>query len=64
MVVLAIPASSASVERVFSLAGGVISDDRSRLKPDLASKLIFLRASWEPLEDYLSELEKKRKSVK
>ena len=34
MVVLAIPASSASVERVFSLAGGVISDDRSRLKPD------------------------------
>ncbi len=42
MTVLGVPASSAAVERLFSIAGDIITDDRNRLGADLASKLIFL----------------------
>ena len=53
---LGIPASSASVERLFSVAGLTISDDRGRLSAEHASQLIFLRASWKPLEEYLESI--------
>jgi hypothetical protein len=55
---LAIPASSASVERLFSVAGNIITEDRNRLKPENASSVIFLRATWRKLLDYLKVLEK------
>ena len=64
MTVLGVPASSAAVERLFSIAGDVITDDRNRLSADLASKLIFLRATWGPLEEYLRQLEEKRKTTR
>lgn len=43
--ILAIPASSVPSERVFSLAGNLISKKRSRLKPKLVNKIIFLCAN-------------------
>ena len=64
MTVLGVPASSAAVERLFSIAGDVITDDRNRLGADLASKLILLRATWGPLEEYLRQLEDKRKTTR
>lgn len=39
---LCITASSVPCERLFSKAGNIITDQRSRLKPDKASKVLFL----------------------
>ena len=39
---LAIPASSVSAERIFSLAGNLISKKICRLSPDTVDMLIFL----------------------
>ena len=39
---LCIPATSVPSERVFSVAGNIINEKRSRLKPDNVNKLIFL----------------------
>lgn len=41
-IVLAIPATSAPCERLFSVAGLTISRDRARLLPEMAEDLIFL----------------------
>lgn len=40
---LAIPCTSAASERVFKTADDVITHDRNRLKPDHASRLIFMK---------------------
>jgi hypothetical protein len=40
--ILSIPATSSDVERLFSLAGRVISDSRTRLLPSTAERLILL----------------------
>jgi len=50
--ILCVPATSASSERVFSDAGNVIADDRSRLTPDVASALVLLK-NWEKIERML-----------
>ena len=42
---LAIPATSAAVERVFSISSNVISKSRNRLLPDTVRKLMLLK-SW------------------
>ena len=39
---MCIPGSSVASERIFSTAGDVISQERARMKPDKADKLIFL----------------------
>ena len=49
---LCVPASSASVERLFSHAGDTIAADRARLDPYYASELVFLRVAWEKIEDF------------
>ncbi|WAR31598.1 ZBED1-like protein [Mya arenaria] len=41
--VLAVPASSVPSERVFSLAGNIVSKKRARMKPELVDMLIFLK---------------------
>lgn len=41
---LSIPASSASSERVFSLAGNIITDKRNRLEPKTVDSIIFLNS--------------------
>lgn len=50
-IVLAIPATSAPVERLFSAAGIVLNKARNRLDPDLAAEVIFLKESWEGLKE-------------
>jgi len=58
---LGVPSSSASVERLFSLAGNVISDERSSFDSHNAEALIFLRASWMPMLDYMEKVENRGK---
>jgi len=45
--VLAIPATSAPVERLFSVAGLTIANDRARLLPELAEDLIFIHEAFD-----------------
>lgn len=47
---LAVPASSASSERMFSSAGLTISKKRTRLGPERAATLVFLKTAWPVLE--------------
>lgn len=42
--ILAIPATSASVERSFSAAGQVVSERRSNISPDVVNDIVFLRS--------------------
>jgi len=48
--VLAIPATSAPTERLFSTAGRTITAERNRLSPDMADALIFLRGAMEVVD--------------
>jgi zinc finger BED domain-containing protein 1 (E3 SUMO-protein ligase ZBED1) len=47
---LAVPASSAASERMFSSAGLTVSKKRTRLKTDHVSTLVFLKTAWPTLE--------------
>ena len=47
---LCIPATSAPSERVFSVAGRTITKLRSRLRPDNAACLVFLKENWKITE--------------
>lgn len=51
--VLAVLASSAPSERVFSQAGLVMSSKRSRLAPDHLETIIFLKGSWEAADRFV-----------
>jgi len=42
---LAIPATSASIERTFSIGSNIISKSRNRLEPETIKKILLLR-SW------------------
>ena len=55
---LCIPATSAPSERVFSVAGGIITDNRCRLLPENAENSIFLHDTWPLIEEYRSNLRK------
>ena len=57
---LCIPATSASVERLFSVAGLVLTQLRSRLKSDIADDLITLRTSWGLARNYENEKAEER----
>lgn len=52
---LCIPATSAPAERLFSNAGLTISDRRTRLEPENAEMLVFLRGCWDIVEQWLEE---------
>jgi hypothetical protein len=45
--VLAIPATSASSERIFSVSGNINSKKRARLDPEIVQDLTYLQGSWE-----------------
>jgi hypothetical protein len=47
---LAVPASSASSERVFSSAGLTISKKRTKLGAERAATLVFLKTAWPTLQ--------------
>ena len=42
---LAIPATSASIERTFSIGSNVITKSRNRLEPDTVKRIVLLK-SW------------------
>ena len=58
---LCIPATTACSERTFSTTGLIITEKRSRLKPDIVSTVVFLYGSWELVEEYW--LKKIRRNV-
>ena len=57
---LCIPASSATVERLFSRTGLIKSKLRNRLLPETLEKLIFTRANW---DDSLYQVRPKKKTA-
>ena len=54
-VYLAIPATSAPSERVFSKAGQVIDQLRNRLSPETASMIIFMKSTMASYELAMEE---------
>ena len=58
---LCIPATSASSERTFSTTGLIITEKRSRLKPDIVSTVVFLYGSWELVEEYWLKKDKEER---
>ena len=50
--VLAVPATSANAERLFSKAGLTLTDKRNRLSGDNIELFVWLREAWLPLEEY------------
>ena len=48
--VLSVVATSVASERIFSTAGNIINEKRSRIKPDNVNKLIFLYENMNKLQ--------------
>lgn len=50
--VLAVPATSADAERLFSEAGSVKTANRNRLTGDSVTLLVWLKQAWKPIEAF------------
>jgi hypothetical protein len=55
---LAIPASSAPSERLFSASGQLVSLKRASLSPDTVEDIMFLRGSWDAAVKHVEEQKK------
>ena len=53
-VVFAIPAASSKSERVFSVAGRVVTPDRNRLAPEMVKDLVMLKCNLRLLRNTLA----------
>ena len=53
---LACPATSAPSERLFSISGLTIANDRASLLPDTAAEIVFCRANWVIANEHRREL--------
>ena len=53
MICLAVQATSAPSERVFSVASRIIANRRTRLDPTLAGKMLFVSENWKWWQDQL-----------
>ena len=54
---LTLPATSVDVERLFSTAGDILSNERNKLKPENASKILFLKENgFDEFQDSYSDL--------
>jgi len=60
---LCIPATSAPTERLFSSAGLVITKKRNRLNDDIAEDCIFLKNTWDEVDDYCRSEEFKKSKL-
>ena len=54
-VVFAIPAASSKSERVFSVAGRVVTPDRNRLAPEMVEDLVMLKCNLRLLRNLSSD---------
>jgi hypothetical protein len=54
MIYLAVQATSAPSERVFSLASRIITNKRNRLNPDMAGKMLFVSENWKWWQEQLN----------
>jgi hypothetical protein len=55
---LAIPASSAPSERLFSESGQLVSQKRASLHPDTVEDIMLLRGSWDATEEHVAKNKK------
>jgi hAT family C-terminal dimerisation region len=53
MVYLAVQATSAPSERIFSMASRIITNRRNRLDPTMAGKMLILSENWKWRQDQL-----------
>ena len=53
--ILAIEATSAASERLFSTAGRVITHDRNRLDPNTVGQILYVKSNLDWYETYLKE---------
>ena len=58
---LAIPASSAQSERLFSVAGQSVTKKRACLSSDNVELLVFLRTVWPTLDAWAAQKKKRAK---
>ena len=50
--VLAVPATSASPERMFSVAGHILNKQRANLSPDHMEELVYLHEVWPTVREW------------
>ena len=53
--ILAIPASSAKSERVFSTGGNIVTAKRNRLAPKKVENLIVIKENMEKVDDFMTK---------